>query len=235
MLKRRKGAIELINVLNEGSKLVIIRLEDDVEIFLNSGEKRQLSMPSGSGGGLWLQHEKDSYGSTMVAHMNVAVKYELSQLEEDTEIIITREKISVDHLGFYDRFFIKCKNGIAEEQDYEVQGRDALIKLFRKKARISFFLLAPIYSAEWFVFWGVAAVIIMANTNTWKYWILYAIFVYLLVFFLQELGRKFGKFIRRKKEATDVWEMITEWSDREFIRNYYAKEERKPVRGNIEY
>lgn len=225
----------MITFINESKKNVVITDLVHEPVALKAGEKKSVSLSQGNEGLVWLKHEKDSYASALVAHMNVAVKYDVSQLEEDAEVVITREKISVDHFGFYDRFFIECENGEAKEQGYEVQGREALINLFRRKWFVAKFLLAPLASTELFLTFGIASLIIMANTDTWKYWMLYAVSVYLLSFFLQELGEKFSEHIRRKKEKADMRGMIEKCSEDEFIRSYYAQENRKPVWGKVEH
>ncbi len=222
--------IIVLKNMSKSSLNVHINTECETNIFPYEEKKLDLDLPS-SEISISLSPNKDSIIKNNLYHIVLSVSYSCSHLENNAEIIITREKIRFAYNAFYERFFIKSSDAICILKEIKPLDEENLKSNFVKHKKRKFFLSEPFEDFLALPLLLIIIGIVLLFSFGWKITLVYSIFAYILLVIINVVIKKIMKNIFRKHFSFDEERIFYEYLQQDYISKYYASESREPFLG----
>ncbi len=160
--------------------------------------------------------------------------YTCSNICEDKEFIITREKICFAYNAFYERLFLSDNDGNCLLKLIAVKDEENLKKCFSKTRKLKLLLYGPF---ETFLLEPVFYIIIgvvLAFIWGWRIAVVYFPCVYLFLVLFNWFTQTIVEHFFKKTCKFDIKRDFYEYLDTEYIMKYYSNPNRTPFVGKVE-
>ena len=225
----------MCRIINNSKKEVLVKI-NDMEESLSAGEQIDFKFLSLERYYVTLNHTKDSYKKRKMAHINIETKYVLTDLTENAELIITREKMKIDEDIFYDCFFLNVQGKYIEPLEYNILGEQQLKEKMNYKGFSGVFesalesMLGDVLSS---LFITILIGFMVTYFFGWEWLLVGIVCVYLVyvvgVLFGDALARMFAK-----RTYETVEQRLSRVIDKEYIVKFYSNPNRSSYNGKIE-
>lgn len=174
---------------------------------------------------------KDSFIKNDLYHIVLSASYSCSNIDNNSEFIITREKIRFAYNAFYERFFMKSSSAICTLKEIRPLDEEKLKSKFKKNKKRKFFLSEPFEDFLALPMLLIIIGIVLLCSLGWKIALLYSIFAYILLILINVVIKRIIKTVFKKHFSFDEEKMFCEYLKQEYISQYYASENREPFLG----
>ena len=178
-----------------------------------------------------LSPNKNSSIKNDVYHIVLNASYSCSGLENNSEIIITREKIRFACDAFYERLFIKAPNATCVPKEIKPLDEEDLKNRFVKYKRKKLFLPEAYVDFFGFPLFLIILGILLLISLGWKVALVYSVLAYFLLVIINVASKKIVKNFFKKHFSFDKDEVLYEYLKQDYISKYYASENREPFLG----
>lgn len=172
--------------------------------------------------------QKGSVIKNDLYHIVLCVSYSFSDLEDNGEFIITREKIRFAYNAFYERFFIKSPSAVCRLEDIKPLDEELLKKKFQKLKKRKMFLIDPFEDFFALPMLFIIIGIVFLFSLGWKITLLYSIFAYILLILINVVIKKLIKGFFKEHLSFNEEKIFYEYLEQSYISQYYASANREP-------
>lgn len=226
-------------IKNASSQNVKVLLNGQMAGIVEAGQRKGLSYMPEIGNEISLCQPKDSYGKMGRAHMNIMTTYDLLEMENKMEFVVTREKMRFASEGYYDIFWMDEED--VKPVKYEVVGVEQLRSQLVHEGILWKFLEPLEDMIIDMVFAPIRSILIAGLILVflgWK-WLLGFFGVLYVIYFI---GNCVGKGVAEKIlslfgdrfKTESMEEQLKRWTNPDFMTAFYANPNRKPYLGKIE-
>jgi cytochrome b subunit of formate dehydrogenase len=218
---------------NKCNSIVLINFNIKVDIILHPHETKSIVITDCDTLNLTIRKNAKSNQKNGIFNIILETEYILSNLSENTKIIITREKIRFAQNASYERLFIHSSGAKIISEMSKVFDKNRLKQKFKLYDKIDS-LSSVIYADFFFVIVAIIVGFIIAFKFSFKIFLIYLICLFLFISFVACIAHILVNFLFIKFAKFDTKKIFYQYLENEYISNYYSGHSRTPFMGKID-